>query len=104
MTGTDRATPRPWRTPNKLPRQICDARGFKIAKCLQATKGANFVLPDGEAEANAALIVRSVNNYDKAVELLREADEIIAHLGRRDGDAEQLSIRIRAALGVADAE
>lgn len=46
----------PWRQANKHPRHICDRRGFKIAKCLLETKGANFVIPEEEALANARLI------------------------------------------------
>lgn len=68
-----KATKRPWRQANKHPRHICDARGFKIAKCLIETKGANFKIPVEEAEANAALIVAAVNSYSPSKEEAWEA-------------------------------
>lgn len=49
-------TPGPWHQTRKHPRQISDTRGFKIAKCLTTTKGANFEMTPAEAEANARLI------------------------------------------------
>lgn len=75
--GHGKHTPTPWRQANKHPRHICDARGFKIAKCLLETKGANFVISEAEGLANAARIVRCVNKYDNLVEAVKQLCEVI---------------------------
>ena len=61
-------TPGPWHCAKRRPRQISDKRGFKVAKCLISTKGANFELPIEEVEANARLIAAAPEMLEALIE------------------------------------
>ena len=64
MSDAPKFTPGPWHCTAKHSRQVSDARGFKIAKCLLKTKGANFEISVQEAEANARLIAAAPEMYE----------------------------------------
>lgn len=85
----------PWHCTKKHPRQISDARGFKIAKCLRLTKGSNFSMPEEEAQANAHLIAAA----PELLEALKAVLDSLFESGRRDFEAEQ-----RAEDAIAKAE
>lgn len=65
------ATPRPWRVGDTDPALIWACGDDEDYFICEIQGGAS----DAEREANAALIVRAVNNYDEALALLREARE-----------------------------
>lgn len=97
-------TPGPWRRAKKYPRQICDRRGFKIAKCLMKTKGANFEISEEEALANAHLIEAAPDLYEALVPALSEIQETLDYLiehapksGSWDGDIRKLKRLIKTA-------
>lgn len=62
-------TPGPWHTTAKHERQVSDRRGFKVAKALIRTRGANFTLPEYQAEANAHLIAAAPELYEALAQI-----------------------------------
>ncbi len=84
-TGETAFTPGPWRCTKKHPRQICDWRGFKIAKCLMETKGANFKISEDEALANAHLTAAAPELYEALSPAVDELSEVLADL-KKHGD------------------
>jgi hypothetical protein len=97
---TDKATPRPWQV-SEVPTLI-EAGPMMVAKCHLAP--ASLTLdPHGEANANAALIVRAVNAHDGLVEALQE---ILDYRGGADNalQDEYVVERAEAALRAAGVE
>lgn len=64
MTDKPQWTPGPWHCTAKHPRHISNKRGFKVAKCLIKTKGANLEISEDEALANAHLIAAAPELYE----------------------------------------
>lgn len=83
MTET-KFTPGPWHCASKKPRQISDKRGFKIAKCLLLTKGANFELSKQEGLANAHLIAAAPELYEALEQALAAIKDFLEY--EHDGD------------------
>lgn len=72
------ATPRPWKLYDPFSDNswcdVCTESGLEIASTMTSD------FPTITGMANAALIVRSVNNYDAALVLLREAADTFIQL------------------------
>jgi hypothetical protein len=68
MVQETKFTPGPWHTARMHPRHVCNKIGFKVAKCLEETKGiSGLVVSREEAKANARLISAALELY-KALE------------------------------------
>lgn len=73
MAQETRFTPGPWHTAKMHPRHVCNKVGFKVAKCLEVTKGLpGLVVSREEAKANAHLISAAPELY----EALAAAEEL----------------------------
>lgn len=98
-------TPTPWRV-EEWPDDIMDSEGMAVA--TTDTSGISRVLPEEVRAANAAFIVRAVNNHDKLVEALRWYEEQASNCrklgGIREGEDARAALdadggqRARAAL------
>ena len=88
-TDTREATPRPWAIdPDDRPGMEWN---IHIAQADDLNRRIAFMTSNGPSEANAALIVRAVNHFDEAVEVLRLAREYFS-------DDESVAIAIDTVL------
>jgi hypothetical protein len=71
MGKTSEHTPTPWRAANKSPTKVCDGIGHKVASCTTHAGGDQWRTHE-QAAANAAFIIRAVNNHEALVAMLRK--------------------------------
>lgn len=95
-------TPTPWRLP-KVPAEapdatiVCDADGGSIADCTPAGPW----IPEEQAEANAAFIVRAVNSHDALVKAIHDYLAVFDRCGGSESVSAQEFADARAAMGAA---
>jgi len=71
-TKTDTTTPRPWRVNPECPTEITILRGDSSNYLVAKTEESHASI---DAKANAALIVRAVNEYNVLNEIVEEAEQ-----------------------------